>query len=428
MATGDVTIGVTTVVQCANSVWVKRSQRFTERVMAKREQYFSWTDDEAELLLNITLEYKTEKSLDNIDWESIRNKYSDIYERLIAHLTSVAEGETTAFDKDYSHRPDEITKAIVTSKLKGIRGKYRQAVDSGRRSGHGRVVLLYFTLCQEIWGGSPATEKIKSGLESGDLENSAEDGKEEQVDVEVQIEVNTEESDVPTQQVEVNTEEADVPTQQVEVNTEEADVPTQQDTGRKIANVSVKLPEGNVAQEKKSAKRKAVSTQQKSEASSSSAIPGPSRLTSSKGNTSQETAKMRKLLDEKLSTYKQKNLGKRLPAADSAENMEFRKKMMQQLEDSDEKFHESMQQMSSNLDKLSGAILSGFTLLKQTLPQSQGVPQHSTYQSFHAGAPLYPSAGYQFNSRYPVSVMNYTTYLGNKHNINNRLDQIRKEQ
>ena len=92
--------------------------------MAKREQYFSWTDDEAELLLNITLEYKTKKSLDNIDWESIRNKYSNIHECLIAHLTSIAEGEMTAFDKDYSHRPDEITKAIVTSKLKGIRGKY----------------------------------------------------------------------------------------------------------------------------------------------------------------------------------------------------------------------------------------------------------------------------------------------------------------
>ena len=55
--------------------------------------------------------------------------------------------------------------------------------------------MLYFTLYQEIWGGLPATEKIKSGLESEDLENSAEDGKEAQVDVEVQIEVNTGEPD-----------------------------------------------------------------------------------------------------------------------------------------------------------------------------------------------------------------------------------------
>ena len=28
MATGDMTIGVTTAVQCVNSVWVKCSQRF----------------------------------------------------------------------------------------------------------------------------------------------------------------------------------------------------------------------------------------------------------------------------------------------------------------------------------------------------------------------------------------------------------------
>ena len=31
-----------------------------------------------------------------------------------------------------------------------------------------------FTLCQEIWGGSSATEKTKSGIENGDLENSVE--------------------------------------------------------------------------------------------------------------------------------------------------------------------------------------------------------------------------------------------------------------
>jgi hypothetical protein len=42
-------------------------------------------------------------------------------------------------------------------------------VDSGRRSGHGRVVLLYYELCEKIWGGSPATEEIQNGLESTDV-------------------------------------------------------------------------------------------------------------------------------------------------------------------------------------------------------------------------------------------------------------------
>jgi hypothetical protein len=62
-----------------------------------------------------------------------------------------------------------MTKQILTTKLKNIRQKYRQAVDSGRRSGHGRVVMLYYELCEMVWGGSPATEQLETGLESTDL-------------------------------------------------------------------------------------------------------------------------------------------------------------------------------------------------------------------------------------------------------------------
>lgn len=37
------------------------------------------------------------------------------------------------------------------------------------KSGHGRVVLLYFEWYERIWGGYPATEQIQGGLESVDL-------------------------------------------------------------------------------------------------------------------------------------------------------------------------------------------------------------------------------------------------------------------
>ena len=57
----------------------------------------------------------------------------------------------------------------MSSKLKSIRFKFRQAVDSGRRSGHGRVVMLYYELCQQLWAGSPATEQINVGFESTEL-------------------------------------------------------------------------------------------------------------------------------------------------------------------------------------------------------------------------------------------------------------------
>ena len=83
--------------------------------MARKEQ-FSWTDDETELLLDITLEYKPEKIANGIDWESIRSKYVDIWVRFSAELTRMIEESTPG---DFPHKPEEITKAMLTSKLKG---------------------------------------------------------------------------------------------------------------------------------------------------------------------------------------------------------------------------------------------------------------------------------------------------------------------
>ena len=62
------------------------------------------------------------------------------------------------------------------TKLKAIHLNHREAVDDGRRSGHGRVVLLYYELCAQIWGGSPATEQLSFGIESVDV-NASEDSK-----------------------------------------------------------------------------------------------------------------------------------------------------------------------------------------------------------------------------------------------------------
>ena len=54
-----------------------------------------------------------------------------------------------------------------------IRLKYRQAMDTGKHSGHGCVMLLYYKLCESIWEGSPATQQLTqqlaSSLESGDI-------------------------------------------------------------------------------------------------------------------------------------------------------------------------------------------------------------------------------------------------------------------
>ncbi|XP_033998620.1 mucin-5AC-like [Trematomus bernacchii] len=117
---------------------------------------FLWTDDEVELLLRVTLEYKTTKVQENVDWESCKCKYSDISRAFHAQYPR------TLADKDFPHDANAITKVQLTAKLKQIRNKYRQLVNTGSRSHQGRVMLLFFELCEEVWGGSPFNRTISS--------------------------------------------------------------------------------------------------------------------------------------------------------------------------------------------------------------------------------------------------------------------------
>lgn len=132
-----------------------------------RVESFVWTDDEVELLLRVTLEYKSTKLTENVDWETCVSKYSDIMDAFQAQYPR----EPT--EKDFPHAANMLSKAQVTTKLKSIRCKYRQAMDAGRRNGQGRVVLIFYELCEEIWGGSRVTRCIDAGIETTDLEESS---------------------------------------------------------------------------------------------------------------------------------------------------------------------------------------------------------------------------------------------------------------
>ncbi|XP_012724099.2 uncharacterized protein LOC105930431 isoform X1 [Fundulus heteroclitus] len=124
---------------------------------------FVWTDEEVELLLRATLDYKSRKAQDSVDWESCKSKYSDI---LMAFLEQYP---VEAGNKDFPHDVSALTKAQIMTKIKNIRSKYRLAVETGRRSSQGRVLILFYELCEEIWGGSPAPCSIAGGIESSDL-------------------------------------------------------------------------------------------------------------------------------------------------------------------------------------------------------------------------------------------------------------------
>ena len=95
---------------------------------------FKWMDDEAKLLLKFTFDCKVSKEAVGTDWQSVQNKYSDILEWMLEDYPETSEVASES-NKDYPHDRSEITKQVLTTKLKAIRIKFRQAVDSGRKSG-----------------------------------------------------------------------------------------------------------------------------------------------------------------------------------------------------------------------------------------------------------------------------------------------------
>ena len=50
----------------------------TEKVKKKYADTYKWTDDEVELLLTVTKEYKTKQIAKSIDWKSCVDKYGEI--------------------------------------------------------------------------------------------------------------------------------------------------------------------------------------------------------------------------------------------------------------------------------------------------------------------------------------------------------------
>ena len=157
-----IVVMVTPLLPLAAETIFCHSNTMPQPKSAAKASFFSCTDEEMEYLLRLTQEYKAQKAIENIDWESCVIKYGDIL------LTAEYPTASAANEKGFPHTVEDIIKTALTMKLKSIRSKYRHAVDSGR-SGHGRVALLFFEVCEKIWGGSLATTTLGSGLETSDM-------------------------------------------------------------------------------------------------------------------------------------------------------------------------------------------------------------------------------------------------------------------
>jgi len=60
----------------------------------------------------------------------------------------------------------------IKNKIKELRRGYKNAIDSGTRSGSGRLIHENFDSLQEIWGGSPAVTAMAGGISSIGKENT----------------------------------------------------------------------------------------------------------------------------------------------------------------------------------------------------------------------------------------------------------------
>ncbi|XP_077433837.1 uncharacterized protein LOC144058978 [Vanacampus margaritifer] len=291
---------------------------------------FTWTNDEVELLLRVMRDFKTAKLRENVDWESWPLKYADVTDAFLAKYPRHSTGQ------DFPHHANAITKAQITAKVKNIRVKYKQAVQTGRRHGHGSAVLLFFELCEDIWGRSPGTCLIDAGVDTGDIQEEdvkedtkLEDFKEDVINKDV-INKDIKEEDVKEEDIikveDIKEEPSSSSSPTLELST---------DSPQSVESNDIPPP--------------AVVNQR-------SALPraNPSNRHNSK-------LKRKSELDPEV-----------------LEDLQLKKRMLKLIEDSSRQSADAMQQITANISHLNNAIQEGFSLLRQLLAQSHSNSNRSS--------------------------------------------------
>ena len=240
---------------------------------------------------------------------------------------------------------------------------FLQAVDSNKKSGHGRAVLCFYHLCEEIWGGSPATEQMSTGIDTDEVnqqENSLIVEEDQQVDMEKDQQVDMEEDQL-----------VDNPTCSSKSATQQ---PTSSSKGAREESTS----------SSKGAREESTSSSKGAREESTSSSKGAreeSTSSSSNSNSSDSVTLMRKR--QVPMGYRHQKMKKKLPAdaqmAHFAErDLEIKERMIERMDrlSSDQK--EALQQLTSNIHMLNSSIVNAFQLLQKSLTQPS--PQSSNPQ------------------------------------------------
>lgn len=233
----------------------------------------------------------------------------------------------------------------MSTKLKAIRAKFREAVDSGRRSGHGRVVMLYYELCERIWSGSPATEKITSGIESSDI-----------------VTFDSTSSSQVNHQL---TDDEDTCT----ILSPRPTSTATDDSQPELSDQSLAISNGDSA-------------------SSDDTI-----------------LKRRELLNAKLTGYKHDKLKRKLPVdaqilSYTMEELAVKKRMVEQMDVFEKQYTENITRLSDNMEKLTNTISEGFAMLRNVM----ATPVPAPYAYPHQFSPsMYSHQPPSFNNSFGES-------------------------
>ena len=98
---------------------MSKSKQNPKKTDKKAADSFVWTDDEVELLLKVTMEYKTSRAIENIDWESCQTKYGDILQLFVDQYPTPKNA--VAIEKDFPRIVGDGVAFPVVSTAFGVR-------------------------------------------------------------------------------------------------------------------------------------------------------------------------------------------------------------------------------------------------------------------------------------------------------------------
>ena len=98
--------------------------------------------------------------------KSNRSKYEQIFELMMKQYPMTVS-------ENYQNK-NLLNKDRITAKLKNIQTGFKKAADAGKKSGGDRVVLTFYNLCANLWGGLSAATSLPFGVDTSGLNDDNE--------------------------------------------------------------------------------------------------------------------------------------------------------------------------------------------------------------------------------------------------------------